>query len=119
MQHAERLSERGARHGRHEHAVRAANRPLELGRRVLHARVDHHVGAQPGRHGELGIIDVDRDDVKAHGLRVLHGIVAEGADVGDRDPVGRFAFEHLQSLVRSDAGTEPGRDPPEVTFAGR
>ena len=90
--------------------MRAAQRALQLGDRVVLGGIDDHVGAELLRQLELGVVDVDRGDVEAHRLGVLHRHVAEPADAGDRHPVAGLAVEHLEALVDGHAGAQHRRD---------
>jgi hypothetical protein len=57
----------------------------DLVRGIGRLRVDRHVGAERAGEGELLLADVERCDVEAHRLRVLHRQMPEPADPGDRE----------------------------------
>ena len=105
-EHAERLAEGLPGHGRHQHALGTAAQLLDLGDRIRGQRIDRGVGTHRAGEGQLLVGDVDRDHLAAHGLRVLHGDVAEPADPGDHHGVAGLGVGLLQALVDGDAGTE-------------
>ena len=78
--------------------------------RIFLARVDGQAGAELARQLQLGVVDIHRDDVQAHGPRVLHGDVAEAADTGDRHPLAGARPGFLEALVHRHAGAKDRRN---------
>jgi hypothetical protein len=93
-----------------EHAVRAAHVALHLGDHVLRRRVGRQFGTQALGQRQLVVGNVDRDDVKAHRLGVLHRHGPEPADARDGDPVAKAVFAVAAGGVQpghADAGRPP------------
>ena len=82
--------------------------------RIGIAAVDGQVRAEPLRQIELRLIDVERGDVEAHRLGILHGDVAEPADARNRDPFAGARFGFLEALVGRHSGAQDRRDLLEV-----
>ena len=108
--HLERLGERRRRYRRHQHAVRAAAGLFDdLRRRIGRFGIHRHVGAGRAGERELLLGHVERRDMQAHRLGVLHGELPEPADPGDRDPLARPRLGLLDALVSGDAGAKDRR----------
>ena len=78
----------------------------DLSGRVGRLAVHRDLSAELPGKGELLLGDVECGDVKAHGLGVLHGDMAETTDAGNRNPFAWMGFGFLDSLVGSDPGAK-------------
>ncbi|MCY1293477.1 hypothetical protein D9M70_427380 [compost metagenome] len=108
--HADALAEGAVGNRRDQHAVGAADVALDHRDRVFLLRVHRQRGAELARQFQLGVIHIHRRHVQAHGLRVLHGDMAEPADAGDRHPLAGARPGFLEALVHGDARAEDRRD---------
>ena len=95
--------------------MRAATGLLQDVRRgVPAAGVDDDFRPERAGKCKLLVRHINSDDVQPHGLRILHGDVAEAAYTADDDPFARTCFGLLDALVRCHAGAEDRRQCREV-----
>ncbi len=112
--HADGLAEGSVGHRGDQHAMGAADLALHHLGRVFLACVDGQAGAELARQLQLGVVDIHRDHVQAHGAGVLHGDVTEAAYTGDGHPLAGPRPGFLEALVHRHPGTEDRRDLEEV-----
>ena len=79
----------------------------------------HLFRAKALRQIELGIVDIDRDHVKAHRDGVLHRHVTESADARYHQRIARLRFGHLQAFIDRHACAQHRRDLVEADIVGQ
>jgi len=97
----------------------AAGRILHFRHDIVGPRIQRQVRAQRPGQLQLALANVQRDDMQAHRLGILHGDMPQPADAGNGHPFARLRFGLLQPLVDGDARAQDRRHRHEIDAVGQ